>query len=522
MAVSYTLPWRLLSRFGWQTGLDADFSRGMIRDLPRSSIPPGGVYNATDFCFDMAGKAYKRGGVDYQGSAMGGTNANLNGSHFIAYAPFAGGTKILAQANDGHLYDITTAATDLGLLSAQYPRGPGVMFNDVLYIAPDGDFKKVSIVGGVVTLAAPTNVPPQMRSVTSYAGRIVVANDRTNSRTNRIYFSQAPDPEAAWDTTNMYIDADFEIVTIIGIQGALLIFGKDQIDRIIGTVPPGISGEDMAMQPFARGKGMIDARSIGHFGPWIVYAGEAGVFMTNGSTIEPLMEKNDGTGIAGYYQALAKTAIDTSDYVFAGAVHNGTFYHLVITSGTGTVLYDHLVCHMPTRTWWRLGANPLMYLTAFAEAGSETYAVAGKSPAATAGIGNRAVKLAGIYNPVAANKNDADGTAVTPLLETRLLGEGVGLKSFGHGHLHYDMRDAATDNPTLAVSVAKGLEAATFNAVPESPLLETTDMVRKRFRINTDTQGLTVRLQQTNPSSKTEIFGIEFEERAFSLSSEGQ
>lgn len=519
---SYALPWRLLSRFGWQSGLEADFSRGLIRDLPRSSIPPGGFYDATDFIFDQAGKAYKRGGVAYQGGAMGGTNANLNGSKFITLGKFAAGTKVLAQANDLHLYDITSAATDLGALSANWPRSPAVMLNDTLYIAPDGPFKKVSIVAGVVTLANPTNVPPEMRHVTTYASRLVVGNDRTNSRTNRIYFSQAPDPEAAWDTTNMYLDANNEISLLQGIQGALLVFSPNAIERIIGTVPPGIDGEDMALQPFADNAGCIDGRSTDKWGAWIVFAGPQGVFMTNGSTVEPLMTKNDGTGILDYYQGLAKTAIDTSDYVFSGVVHNSTFYHLVISSGTGAVLYDHLVCHLPSRTWWRLGANPLMFWQSAIASGSESYAVCGRSLSATAGVGNRAVKLSGIYTPAAGNKNDADGTAVLPFLETRVLGEGVGLKSFGHGHLHYDMRDAASDNPTLAVTVAKGLEATTFQAVPESPLAETTDMVRKRFRINRDSQALTVRLQQSNASSKTEIFGIEFEQRAFSLSSEGQ
>lgn len=519
---AYSLPWKLLSRFGWQESIEADFSRGIVRDLPRSSVPDGGVYDATDFCFNLPGKAYKRGGVAYQGTAMGGSGANLNGSKFITAGQFAAGTKILAQANDLHLYDITSGATDLGALSGQWPRGPAVLFNDVLYIAPDGDMKKVSIVAGVVTLASLTFAPPQMRSVTTYAGRLVVANDRTNSRTNRIYFSQAPDPEAAWDTTNMYIDANHEISHIEGIQGALLVFSHDSIERIIGTVPPGIDGEDMALQPFASNIGVVEGRSVGYWGPWIIFAGQSGVYMTNGSTVEPLMTKNDGSGILSYYQGLAAQAIATSDYVFSGGVYNSTFYHLVISSGTGAVTYDHLVCYLPTRTWWRLGANPLMCWQSQVAVGNELYAVAGRSPVATVGIGNRAVKVSGIYSPTASNKNDADGTAITPFLETRVLGQGVGLKSFGHGHLHYDMRDAASDNPTLAVSVAKGIEATSFSAVPESPLAETTDMVRKRFRINRDSQGITVRLQQANASGKTEIFGIEFEQRAFPLSSEGQ
>src|SRR4051812_28364032 len=110
---SYALPWKLLSRFGWQAGIEADFSRGLVRDLPRSSIPPGGLYDSTDYILDGAGRAFKRGGVAYFGDEMGGALANLGGSKFITVATFAEGTFVLAQANDLHLYDLSSGAADL-------------------------------------------------------------------------------------------------------------------------------------------------------------------------------------------------------------------------------------------------------------------------------------------------------------------------------------------------------------------------------------------------------------------------
>jgi hypothetical protein len=73
--------------------------------------------------------------------------------------------------------------------------------------------------------------------------------------------------------------------------------------------------------------------------------------------------------------------------------------------------------------------------------------------------------MSGLFTPTASNKNDADGTAVTPLLEYRLFGQGTGLKAYGFGRLTYDMRDAASDNPTLAVTAAPGVEATTYAAV---------------------------------------------------------
>ena len=42
--------------------VEADFGRGIVSDEPRSAIPQGGVYDASDLLFNKPGVAYKRGG----------------------------------------------------------------------------------------------------------------------------------------------------------------------------------------------------------------------------------------------------------------------------------------------------------------------------------------------------------------------------------------------------------------------------------------------------------------------------
>jgi len=135
---------------------------------------------------------------------------------------------------------------------------------------------------------------------------------------------------------------------------------------------------------------------------------------------------------------------------------------------------------------------------------------------------NRLVKLSGIFSPSASNKADGDSTAVTCLLETRPLSEGVGLKAFGDAELLYDMRDAASDDPVMGVHVAPGVEATTYGSVPESPLGETTDLKRKRLTISKDSECVSLKLFTTVVSSKTEIYGVEWTERPYSPFAEGQ
>jgi hypothetical protein len=79
----------------------------------------------------------------------------------------------------------------------------------------------------------------------------------------------------------------------------------------------------------------------------------------------------------------------------------------------------------------------------------------------------------------------------------------------------------SSGTPTLAVSVAKGIEASSYTAVAESPLDDTSDAVRQRFTIGGDATGVNIRIAQTGASTKTEIYGLEIEQRPYPQSKDG-
>src|SRR4029077_12254811 len=106
-----------------------------------------------------------------------------------------------------------------------------------------------------------------------------------------------------------------------------------------------------------------------------------------------------------------------------------------------------------------------MYATAFAPSG-EIYASCGDTSDPV-----RALKLSGLFKPTASNKTDANGEAVAPTITMRSFLDEPAMKAGGRARLTYDMRDAASDNPTLAVDAARGMEAtslATMSTLAES------------------------------------------------------
>src|SRR5262249_46595134 len=117
MAIGYAR-----SRYGGFTGagysgdrflLQADWSKGMIRDAPPTAIPDGAVWDSVDYLLDQPGIARKRGGTIYAGPALSGSTY----ARFVAYCPeFA--TPLVAVGNINVLYTVSASTTtSVGTLS---------------------------------------------------------------------------------------------------------------------------------------------------------------------------------------------------------------------------------------------------------------------------------------------------------------------------------------------------------------------------------------------------------------------
>lgn len=487
-----------------ETQVEADFSKGMIRDAPRSSIPVGGVYDSADFLLHQPGVAIKRGGTTYAGPASAaGTYMKA-----VAYAEFPAGPQLIGIDSANNINKITTGTTtDLvgtdpaGVVDRPKLRVGGGK-NLLIIPQADGTSAPIKYNGS----AAPSLVggsPAPGKFLAIYKTRLVLGNRSGNE--NRLHFSPTPDVESTWDTANSWIDCDYPITGIAALQNALLIFSLGHTERIIGSTPP--PGSDMD-RSLIGDIGCSDARSIVVQESNVLFANARGVYLTNGAGFASLTTEGS---IESYWQSLL-VGYDPATWSIAAGVLRG-FYVVSILDNNGA-LKATLMCNVPRRAWWRVTNLRAMMFAAAIGASEELYFADRATP--------RVTSISSMFSPAAGNKNDADGTAVAPLLETRMLGHGPGLKHYGFGRLSYDMRDAATDNPLLAVSVAPGIEASTFTAVQESPLPENTDETRDRFTIARDSQGVALRFQQTNPSSKTEIYAVEYEERSYALQVGGQ
>lgn len=491
--------------------VEADWSRGFIRDVGRASIPPGGVYDGADYLFDRPGVARKRGGTAYQSNALGATTTGVN---FVAAPEYPTGTKIVGLGADGKLYDATAGTVvDAGTFGITTIDNPELYVDKLLVTSGDGTTapKKVYVSAGNLAFAAWGGSPPAGKYATVHLSRPVLGC--SSAYPNRAWWGPVPDPETTWDTTDAYTDFNHNLTGLASIQGVMLGFSGGFTERIVGSTPPGTAGENLSLQPVGP-VGCADARSIQPWGNFVVFASQDGVYVTDGFRFDSLTEKDDGSGILSYWRDQYATVAANTGTIAAG-VYGRNYY--IVTLSHGSTLVDTLVCYLPRKAWAR-ATNIACRSFASSPVGSDELYGATISGAP----GNRLLKLAGCFTPAAANKNDADGTAVAGSLQFRMTGQGVGLKAYGDAHLTYDMRDAASDNPTLAVSVATGIQADSgFTAVAESPLAETTVTARKRFTVSKDAQAVNVKLVQSGASSKTEIYLLEVEQRLYPVQSDG-
>jgi hypothetical protein len=593
------------------TVAEVDWSRGLVRDIPRSEIPPGGAYNLVDFFCDRPGMLYKRGGTAFQGGVL---NAHSDNDVIGTACPqFAGDPRVCAFTSDGTntwLYDVTdpggtgTAVsvgnigfaafenptffdeklivtdglgnkppTKVYLTGSPPPVGAAMAFATLGGLPPVGaryscvhsgrlllagspkypnriwagpplsdaesaekdPILAVSTSAKTFTVALTPVNDPSVRGGNLYTlgfrfsvwgstgnnGRYTVAADPTKSGANLVIPVVETIPSAVvdgtlgdgWDTDHNFTEVNHPITGIVSVGSGLLVFSRQGCQRIIGTQPP--SAQDTtsstsstsywSLQPFGE-VGCIDARSIVQMSEMVYFADEGGLWVTDGVHFTSLTTKKDSSGIGSFWRTLIQGFSPTEGTVVCCGAYLDRYLLVAVTHNSGA-RYQFLY-YTPHASWTQLSvkAGAFMYASRFAPT-IEIYAGC-SDPAAPV----RLLKLSGMWDPSQANMNDADGTPVTPLYESRTLTNSTGLKRYGFGHLTYQMSDPVSANPQLQVAVATGiLHESGFTAAPESPFLATQIVNRKRLTLYRDAQGLALQLSQVNPSAFTEIFVAEVE-----------
>ena len=491
------------------TSVEADFTKGIVRDSARVAIPEGGVYDSEDFLLHQPGVAQKRGGTSYAGPALTDGSSPAASCVRVAFAEFPAGSQLIAVGDNAHLYKVTSSTTtDVAALGSGFdwdkahatPVQPLLAIDKLIVTATDGTTSPKKYDGSTVSSLGGS--PPAGIHQALYKSRLVLGNTLANP--NRLFFSPAPDIEGTWDTSNAWIDCDYAISGLAATSNQLLVFSQGHTERIVGSTPPPNSDMDRTV---VGSVGCTDPRSIVSQENNILFANPRGVYLTNGAGFASLTTEGN---IESYWQMLLD-GYDAAAWTIAAGIHRSFYFVTVIDDND--VVAATLMCYVPRRAWWRVSnIGAMMYAQAVGEQEELYYA-----DAAT----NRVGALSGILSPSSANKNDADGTAVTPSITLRPVGDGTGIKTFGFGRVTYDMRDASSDNPSLAVTALTGVEADTSETVPESPLGETATADRRRFSVFKDAQAVSLKFEQTNASSKTEIYAVEVEQHAYSITADG-
>lgn len=488
--------------------LQAQFSR-MVRDRSRDALPPDAVWNLSDYIPNLGAPLRKRGGWPYHGSPLTSLDASAGLPSVVAVASFLAGTQVLVlddRANP-ELFDLTNSA-DRGSLygaSAGRPLGPPVFYREqLLFPSHDIDASPVNprkyVAAGTIS---DLSGAPGSRYFAVYKDRVAAAAADTDTP-NRIYFSAAGNAES-WDTAARYIDTSAPPIALAPLRNALIVFHSGSVERIRGDIPPGSAAANMTLEPLFDDVGAVKSDAIAVAGDFVYFADESGVYRTDGASLTNLTRQGE---IETFWRT--QFAASASDGVTMGAValvvwRGYLFCSLQTPAGS---FIDFLVCDLDRRHWFRF-TNILAYNFAIQYGATDELYFSNRDTSS-----KRVGKLSSLFDPTASVKNDANTTAVTPVLETGLYdANSPVLKRWKHGYLSYLLEDAATDNPALTMSYLRSPEETSYTAI--SPTLpENTRRERKRVPLAFQDYGVALKIAQTNASADTRLFAIEAEVEA--------
>jgi len=212
-----------------------------------------------------------------------------------------------------------------------------------------------------------------------------------------------------------------------------------------------------------------------------------------------------------YWQSLM--ASYSSTWRIAAGVYRD---HYIISINNGSTLIDCLCVNLQDRTMWRftnLHGSSFFPLTA----GSQEKLYMGQWNA------GRVVELSSLWSPSSTVKQDGDGTNPTPIIETGMFRgfdrlhrrwiESMGKQKWRWAYVDYDLRDAATDNPTMTLSYCKTPTGA-YTATDRT-LAATIDVTRVRRALNatqggaTHSQMLGLKLAVSGPYASAKLLTLE-------------
>ena len=426
-------------------------------------LPGGSVWNLVDFIPDeLQAAASGRGGWTYAGPTLAGaTQIKL-----VGFYPDNG--KVIAVDQGATAWDVAAGAALTGAATlAGSP--PFYHRSKLIFPSPSGSSTPM-FYNGTTTLGSLSGAPDGVFGV-AYKDHAVLGY--TSGNKNRIWFSAAGDP-TTWDTSFGWWDTTGDITALATTLNAILIFHGGTTERLRGTTPP--PGSDMVLEPFFN-DGCIDPFSIAYWQQRVIFASSRGIYLTDGASVVDLTA---AAGMKSYWTSLMSSYSTT--WRVAGGIYRD---HYIISINNGSTLVDCLCVSLNNRTMWR-----------FTNLHGGTFVNVTNSTTEKLYMGQwnagRVAELSSLWSPSASVKKDGDNTVPTPIIETgafrgydrlhRRWIQSMGQQKWRWAYVDYDLRDAATDNPTITLSYALSPGGA-YTALTGGTLPATTDYTRKRRSI---------------------------------------
>ena len=457
----------------------------MRQDEPRDSLPVGSAWNLVDFIPDLGADLTGRGGYAYASPNLAAIRPTAASIQALAYAPFAGSPKLCAIDDDGEFYTISspTTATDIGLASTCL-QAPYFYRGQLVIPNPNGASPPLAFSGSSLSGAVfPGTILGKYGC--TYKDRGIVAGSAAQPQ--RVSFTDAG---AFTFTSTAWIDVSGPVQGIAALRNAILVFTPGKCERIRGATPP--PGSDMVLEPIFE-QGVADPRSIVNFNDYIVFANGAGIFLTDGAVLQDLTKV---AGMSSYWRTLARDYTSTWT-VAAGQLRN--YYLISITDGT--TFKDAFLLNLDKRTMVRVTNVPGGCFANTVGVAPELYFGSRTEP--------RVCSTSSFFTPSATYKADGNGSPVLPQMETAFtpMSGKMRMRDF---YLKYDLRDAASDNPTYTVGMVNDPASSAYTTI--GTLSETTGFRRgPRLPIRRHAEGFGFRVSQANAAAASRIYGIELD-----------
>lgn len=461
----------------------------MVRDRPRDTLPAGSAWTLEDVIPSLQAPLRGRGGYLHYSNditAVVATAAYVIGG---IYADQLATPKLLALDEDGNLVSIASNGTVTNIGAALIPlQNPVQVGGKVIITASDGTTAPKKYDTAIANLGGS---PPAGKYAAVWKALLLLGN--TSAQPQRVYFSTTDYNPETWDTTNTFWDFSFPVKGFAALRNAVLVYHDDYVSRLRGSTPP--PGGDMIADDPLFNIGCCDARSIATWNEQVVWADTDGIYITDGSI------PNDLTALCGmktYWQELM-TSFASTWTVVGGILRD----HYFVVAMDGSTFKEAAMIDLQRNGWLKLTNIDARSMWRTTSVGGTERLFVGRRGAA------RVADLSTVFTPSATYKNDGDGDAVTPLVETPYYKLSAGIDRIRRVYVTYDLRDAATDNPVYAVSYATTPEGA-YTGI-SATLPETTAMTRKPLDVNRAGLGVAFKIEQSNASSDSRLWDLELE-----------